>query len=67
MVSSQATRKVQKQLKDAGFVAGRKEGSHTWWSHSSGAGVSLPDGHNEISPGVYRQVLKAIEKAKAAK
>jgi predicted RNA binding protein YcfA (HicA-like mRNA interferase family) len=64
MVSSQPTRKVLKELGDAGFSAGRTVGSHTQWKHPSGASVSVPDGHKQISPGVYRKVLKAIKDSK---
>lgn len=64
MVSEQPTRKVQKELKSAGFVPVRTAGSHTWWEHLAGVGVSVPDGHKTISPGVYRKILKAIKEAK---
>lgn len=63
MVSDQPTRKVTKELKQAGFTAGRTVGSHTVWEHPSGVSVSIPDGHNRISPGVYRQVLAALKEA----
>lgn len=61
MVSGQPSRKVVKQLKDAGFVAITKVGSHTKWRHPSGAQVTIPDGHRTITPGVYRQVLAALK------
>ncbi|GAB3170573.1 hypothetical protein GCM10027059_37310 [Myceligenerans halotolerans] len=64
MVSSQPTRKVLKELRDAGFTPGRTVGSHTQWKHPSGVSVSVPDGHRQISPGVYRKVLKAIKDSK---
>lgn len=64
MVSEQPTRKVTKQLKDAGFTETDAKGSHTKWTHPSGAQVIIPSGHRTISPGVFRQVLKAIDQSK---
>jgi len=40
-----------------------RRGSHTTWQHPSGFTVTIPDGHREISAGVYRQVLDAIREA----
>jgi predicted RNA binding protein YcfA (HicA-like mRNA interferase family) len=65
MVSEEPTRKMVKELRDAGFVPIRKRGSHTWWEHSSGIGVPVPDGHRTISPGVVRSVRKAIEETRS--
>lgn len=64
MVKEQPTRKVQRELRDAGFTPVRTVGSHTWWAHPSGVGVSVPDGHRIITPGVYRKILKAMKEAK---
>lgn len=64
MVSSQPTRKVVRELTDAGFAPDRTAGSHTWWKHPSGVSVAVPDGHREISPGVYRKITKAIKASK---
>jgi len=61
--SDQKTRDVQTELRAAGFIPGRSDGSHTWWKHPCGLGVSLPDGHRVISPGVYRTIQKAITAA----
>ena len=63
MVSQQPTRKVQKELRDAGFTADRTSGSHTIWVNGS-VSITVPDGHRMISPGVYRNIMKAIEEAK---
>jgi predicted RNA binding protein YcfA (HicA-like mRNA interferase family) len=51
-----------KELRDAGFVPLRTTGSHTWWE-KNGRGIAVPDGHRMISPGVVRQIRKAIEEA----
>lgn len=67
MVSSQPTRKVVKELKRAGFTEDRTVGSHTWWKHPSGIAVAVPDGHREISPGVYRKILIAIKNSEEPK
>ena len=49
-------------LRNAGFTRIRTVGSHSVWSKGQTT-VSLPDGHRRISPGVFRQVEKAIEEA----
>jgi predicted RNA binding protein YcfA (HicA-like mRNA interferase family) len=56
-------RSVTKRLRKAGFTATDAEGSHTKWIHQLGPRVILPDGHRTISPGVVRQVNKAIAEA----
>ena len=61
MVAEQPARKVQRQLRDAGFTPVRARGSHTWWQHPSGTGVAVPDGHKIITPGVYRKIIETIE------
>jgi predicted RNA binding protein YcfA (HicA-like mRNA interferase family) len=63
VVSEQPTRKVLRELKSAGFVAARHRGSHTIYVNGT-VSVTVPDGHRMISPGVYRQILKAVEGAK---
>jgi len=65
MTSSQDTRKVVKMLRNAGWTAGRTIGSHTAWVGPNGTPFSLPDGHREISPGVYRNLLKAMKEDEA--
>lgn len=61
MVSEQPTRKVVKALRNAGWVALRTVGSHTTWQGPNGTTFALPDGHGTISPGVYRNLLKAMK------
>ena len=63
MVSEQPTRKVLKLLRSAGWVSGHTVGSHTKWTGPNGMTFSLPDGHRQISPGVYSKLLKAIKGA----
>lgn len=65
MVSEQPTRVITKRLKAGGFQATTTVGSHTKWVHPTGVQISLPDGHRTISPGVVRQVDKAIAEAKS--
>lgn len=64
MVSEQPTRKVIRELKDAGFVVVRRNGSHAVYQNGS-VSVTVPDGHRFISPGVYRQILQKIKEANA--
>jgi predicted RNA binding protein YcfA (HicA-like mRNA interferase family) len=64
MISGQPTRTIVKRLKDAGFAQTDAKGSHTKWTHPNGASVVIPTGHRTISPGVVRQVTKAIAKSK---
>lgn len=59
----QPTRRVLQELKDAGFVAVRTQGSHTVYRKGA-VSITVPDGHRTISPGVYRKILKKIEEAK---
>ncbi|WP_037084206.1 type II toxin-antitoxin system HicA family toxin [Prescottella equi] len=61
MIAEQPTRKIQKQLRDAGFHPDRTVGSHTVWKGPNGASVSVPDGHKTISPGVVRKIAKVID------
>lgn len=62
MVSEQPTRKVIRELRNAGFVPVRRHGSHTVYAVGA-VSVTVPDGHRMISPGVYRQIMKKIEEA----
>ncbi|WP_345342599.1 type II toxin-antitoxin system HicA family toxin [Rhodococcus olei] len=64
MIAEQPTRRIKKLLQEAGFSPQRTVGSHTYWTGPNGTAVSIPDGHNTISPGVVRQVHKAIEQSK---
>lgn len=61
MVSEQPTRKVKKMMTDAGWKPGTTKGSHTKWHGPNGTTFALPDGHKQISPGVYRQLLAAMK------
>lgn len=60
MTSSQDTRKVVKMLRDAGWTILR-QGRHTVWIGPNGTTFPLPDSHRQISPGVYRDLLKAMK------
>ena len=65
MVADQPTRKVLKELRGAGFSPLRTVGSHTMWASADGVvKVTVPDGHRTISPGVYRNIVKAIKEAR---
>ncbi|XKG81462.1 type II toxin-antitoxin system HicA family toxin [Microbacterium aerolatum] len=57
----QPTRKVTRLLNDSGWRSLRTVGSHTTWIGPKGTSFTLPDGHKTISPGVYRNLLKAID------
>lgn len=48
-------------LKRSGWRALRTVGSHTTWEGPNGTTFTLPDGHNTISPGVYRKLQKALD------
>ncbi|MDE2591900.1 MAG: type II toxin-antitoxin system HicA family toxin [Actinomycetales bacterium] len=63
MVSDQPTRKAVKMLQSAGWQRLRTVGSHSIWRSPKGDTFTLPDGHRRISPGVYRNLLKALEAA----
>jgi len=52
-------------LRAAEWAAGITVGSHTKWTGPNGTSFSLPDGHREISPGVYRNLLKAMKEDEA--
>ncbi|MDR6098975.1 putative RNA binding protein YcfA (HicA-like mRNA interferase family) [Microbacterium sp. SORGH_AS454] len=47
-------------MRKAGWTPLRTVGSHTVWESPEGAKFTLPDGHRTISPGVYRNLLKAM-------
>jgi predicted RNA binding protein YcfA (HicA-like mRNA interferase family) len=65
VVSDEPARLVVKRLRQAGFVKSDGVGSHVKWRHpESGVYVVVPTGHRKISPGVVRQVNKAIERSK---
>lgn len=62
VVSEEPTRSVVKRLRSAGFEPMRTVGTHTLWANGL-ISVSVPDGHRTFSPGVVRQVNKAIQEA----
>ena len=65
MVSDEPARLVVKRLRQAGFVKSDGVDSHAKWHHpESSVYVVVPTGHRKISPGVVRQVNKAIERSK---
>ncbi|MFP1602956.1 type II toxin-antitoxin system HicA family toxin [Microbacterium sp. 2216-1] len=49
-----------KLLKRRNWRPLRTAGSHTTWQGPNGTTFTLPDGHTTISPGVYRNLLKAL-------
>ncbi|UQB71217.1 type II toxin-antitoxin system HicA family toxin [Rhodococcus ruber] len=64
MIAEQPTRKIQKLLRESGFTPQRTSGSHEIWDGPNGTTVSVPTGHRIVSPGVVRQVNKAIAASK---
>jgi predicted RNA binding protein YcfA (HicA-like mRNA interferase family) len=50
-------------LKLKGWVVVRTNGSHSVWRSPEGHTFTLPDGHREISPGVVRNLLRALEES----
>lgn len=64
MAKDEKARDVIKRLRAAGFTQTQGKGSHTKWTHPSGVTVVVPTGHPVISPGVVRQVNKAIDESK---
>lgn len=66
MIASAPTREVVKQLKKAQFTKRDGKGSHTVWTCAHGQYVvSVDTGGRTISPGVRRQVNKAIAECEA--
>jgi predicted RNA binding protein YcfA (HicA-like mRNA interferase family) len=65
VVSEEPTRKIVKELREAGFTRIRRRGSHSRWEHKCGIAVSVPDGHRTISPKVVREARQAIQKARS--
>ena len=63
MTKEQPTRRMVRLLKDAGFVAIRSKGSHTVYSYGD-ISITVPDGHRTVSPGVVREIEKAIAASK---
>jgi predicted RNA binding protein YcfA (HicA-like mRNA interferase family) len=65
MVSEQPTRKVLQALRAAGWQPGETRGSHTRWTGPNGTTFTVPDGHRQISAGVYRRLLAAMREDEA--
>ena len=63
MTKPQDTRKVQQELRDAGFQPGHQVSSHTTWFRPSGVKITVPDGHRQISAGVYGTIVRTITEA----
>jgi predicted RNA binding protein YcfA (HicA-like mRNA interferase family) len=62
MIAEQSTPTVRRMLIAAEWVRKRTVGSHSFWVCSSGApSVTVADGHRKISPGVMRNINKALE------
>lgn len=53
-----------KRLRDAGFVMTRGKGDHEKWSHPHLSRPIVITDTREVSPGVTRNALKAIDQAK---
>lgn len=61
MIAEEPTRIVTKRLRKAGWAPTRTVGSHSTWECSTGKHTyPLPDGHKMISPGVLRNLNKAV-------
>ncbi|QPK80777.1 type II toxin-antitoxin system HicA family toxin [Schaalia sp. ZJ405] len=58
-------RKLAKLLKKAGFASRQGKGDHEVWRHETGISVSITR-TVEISPGLVRKALKAIEESEKA-
>jgi predicted RNA binding protein YcfA (HicA-like mRNA interferase family) len=62
MIAPAPTREIVKQLKRAGFTQRDGKGSHTVWTCRHGRySVSVDTGQRTISPGVRRQIDRAID------
>jgi predicted RNA binding protein YcfA (HicA-like mRNA interferase family) len=64
MAKAEKTTDITKRLRAAGFESIDAKGSHTKWVHPSGVTVIVPTGHRTISPGVVRNIDKAIANSK---
>jgi predicted RNA binding protein YcfA (HicA-like mRNA interferase family) len=64
MAKPEKTRDIVRRLRDAGFTPTDAKGSHTKWTHPSGASVTVATGHRTISAGVVRKIDNAIEQNK---
>lgn len=66
MAKEEKTRETIKRLRKAGFTRRDAKGSHSKWTHPSGAWVIIADGHRTTSPGVVHKVDKAIKDAETS-
>jgi len=65
MVSEEPTRKMVKELRDAGWTVARTDGRHTVYACPTGRHtIPVPDSHKTISPGVVRKIRQAIAACK---
>ena len=65
MVSEQPTRKMVKELKDAGWTVLRTDGRHPVYQCPCGEHrFALPESHRTVSPGVVRKCRNAIDECK---
>lgn len=56
------TRELVAVLEKLGFSFSRQKGSHAIYSHSDGRRITIPvHGGKEISPGVFREILKDLD------
>lgn len=61
VISEEPTRKTVKRLTQAGWVRGRREGSHSVWICANGKHkVSVADGHRMTSAGMVRKIDAAL-------
>lgn len=63
MISEQPTRKIHKELKEAGWSFARAgRGSHSIWQCTTGQHKTVvPDGYRTITAGVVRTIRHAID------
>jgi predicted RNA binding protein YcfA (HicA-like mRNA interferase family) len=61
MAKAMSAKRAVAMLSSKGWTIVRTRGSHTVWESPTGARFTLPDGHREISPGVARNLMKALE------
>ena len=61
LVKAMPTKRAIALLTSKGWVLVRTRGSHSVWKSPRGRQFTLPDRHREISPGVVRHLLNALE------
>jgi predicted RNA binding protein YcfA (HicA-like mRNA interferase family) len=50
---------VERFLREQGYQVSREDGRHTWYTKAGGRPIPLPR-HTRISPGVLRDIEKAV-------